>query len=565
MKMKHYLLGLVIFGIYVLSWIIQDNLFLNWDVGHLLSAAQLLLGGGSYVKDFFIPSPPAILHLYLPPILLEKFLNIDIILGFKIYIYLLISISLLISHHFLKKIFLQKDYLLFSCFFSVLAFSFLCLPIFEFGQRDHLLAVFSMPYLLAVAYRINSGKIVYNNYFDFLLYVLIGLWAAMGFVIKPQFLITPLFIESYFLWRKRSLLILIRPEIISMGLLIIFYNIFSIIIYPDYFFSIAPYLLQYYYQIIAEPWMDLLSNPLVTFFYLVIGMYFVINKKNDYQLLNTILLLSLVVFIFTYLSQRTTFYYHFVPAFTVALLLLTNLFSEGIYKKRFDQTSYMLMGLIAWASFVFLVYPIKNILFFICIFLAIGIIVFFLNHKNHGNYKEKIYWSNIVYKKNVLDKLILFMKDKPPHSSILSLSMRLNFNSPLIFYTKGSIAQRFDSMWMSGLIAKQIKYQGKDFAKKYIKNNKHPFFFINLAAEDLKKFKPDFVFVDDTHPNVRFLDTLNELERPYLNFIEYMLVNPDFHQEWQHYQYVTTIQNAPDSIFLFTMKIYQRKLGESHS
>src|SRR5579872_3156058 len=85
-----------ILSVYVVAWGIQEHLPLNWDISQLLHATRLMLAGGTYSKDFFIPNPPMILFLYTPPVALSKFMGVKVMLPFRIYIFMLISISLAI-------------------------------------------------------------------------------------------------------------------------------------------------------------------------------------------------------------------------------------------------------------------------------------------------------------------------------------------------------------------------------------------------------------------------------------------------------------------------------------
>src|ERR1700678_2432741 len=102
LKQERYSL-MVLALIAITAWVIQVKLFLNWDVGHLLHATELLLAGGSYRHDFFIPNPPLILYLYAPPVLAHHIFGLNLILGFRCYIFLLIALSLMLSYPLIQR------------------------------------------------------------------------------------------------------------------------------------------------------------------------------------------------------------------------------------------------------------------------------------------------------------------------------------------------------------------------------------------------------------------------------------------------------------------------------
>src|SRR3990167_3346116 len=104
MTRKNSIFWLGFISIYLLAFLLQTQLLLNWDVSWLMLTTKKLLSGGHYGKDFFEINPPMILYLYIPPVLISKFFLISRIFALRIYIFLLTSISLLLCYPLLKKI-----------------------------------------------------------------------------------------------------------------------------------------------------------------------------------------------------------------------------------------------------------------------------------------------------------------------------------------------------------------------------------------------------------------------------------------------------------------------------
>jgi len=94
----------------------------------------------------------------------------------------------------------------------------------EFGQRDHLLLVFVVPYLLARGGRWER--------------VLMGFWAFFGVGLKPHFLLVvalPALVEA---WRDRTSLF--EPQKLALAGACVAYVIAAFLLYPAYFREMVP-------------------------------------------------------------------------------------------------------------------------------------------------------------------------------------------------------------------------------------------------------------------------------------------------------------------------------------
>lgn len=342
-------------GIYFSAWFFQHNLFMNWDVSYLLNAARMLMAGGTYLEDFFTPNLPIILYLYMPPLLAQQFFHIDLVLGFRLYIFILATVSLGFCAYLSNKIFTDQDSMMKEIVILMLAVVFFIIPFYDFGQREHLLIILSLPYLLLVVYRLSFGALTRQKE------ILIGLLAGLGFAIKPQFFIIPLLIEGYYSLEQKKYLAWLRPEVIAMLIVLLVHMIVAIVFYPDYISIVAPYMLRNYYNSIGSSWHDLLSNNLAIFGYCAVLFYFVQYPVKTYKALCIILLLALLGSLLSYFSQRTTFYYHLLPVFSLSLLLITVLFSQLVLRADKTYSIYgcsIFMGLL---MIVFLLYQAKTL------------------------------------------------------------------------------------------------------------------------------------------------------------------------------------------------------------
>lgn len=359
-------------SIYVAAWIIQDHLFINWDVSYLLHAARLLLAGGRYTDDFFMPNPPLILYLYLPPLIVSKYFHIKLILLVRGYVFFLATLSLMCSAMLIKKILINKDqsYFFLKQFLLIgLVSIFLLLPSYDFGQREHLLIIFTLPYLLLMVCRQQDRAVV--THFAFF----VGLLAGFGFAIKPQFCLVPLLMELVF-YQQKNKFAWRRPELLAMASVMVFYALVLLLFYPDFMRVIVPYVLRNYYPSIGEPWANLLFNNVVLFCCLPLVMHVLLYKKNPHKMFAKVLALALLGSLLIYLAQRTTFYYHLLPAFSLAILLLALLFSVLAQRAQFSWFDYLAATIVGMLGAAFLFYQVK-IIWLALIFSTAGYFCFF--------------------------------------------------------------------------------------------------------------------------------------------------------------------------------------------
>ena len=339
--------------IYALGSFIQSSLWINRDVSWDMIITERFLSGGKYIQDFFEVSPPAIFYLYALPVALAKFMSLSSILIFRLYVFFLASLSMGASYVLLKKIFLDKDRYLVNVLLITVGIIFLILPLEEFGQRDHLLIILTMPYFLTVAYRLQGGQM--NPSYA----IAIGLFAGLGFAIKPFFLITPFLIELYYIFCKRNSFAFIRWETATIFVWLLAYLFFTCLWQKNYIEIIAPLLSSFYYESIKSPLLLMAKYNLACFCYLMILFYFIRLPYHAYRAFCTVMMLALVGFLLAYFLQQTTWFYHIIPAVSMAILLGVLLFSLLLSQTHHSRNEYIALSLFTFLFFTFLIYRVS--------------------------------------------------------------------------------------------------------------------------------------------------------------------------------------------------------------
>ena len=556
---------LVTVGIYMLAWLIQSSILINWDVSWLMYASKKLVAGGTYSNDFFEVNPPLILYLYIPPVQLAKYAAISAAVALRIYVFLLATCSLCLCRTLANKIFLTTDHRIKNIFLILLATVFLILPMHEFGQREHLLMIFAFPYFLLMSRRLQNEPVSTP------LAITIGLFSSLGFAMKPYFLITPFLIELYYMVQKRRISACIRPETLMLSSFLVAYAITIGVAHPDYLHHIIPLVIRIpFYQAYDTAWNMLLLNP-YAIFSLLVALFCISQYEQDsaYQALTRVLLLALIGFLLSYLVQHTTWYYHASPANQTAIVLATFLLALFVRDNNTVDSRRMVLGLLT-ASMIFYVYWGRNLPTFLgfadthfygffgmllvallylaktqpkvttrCMLrymvvtlMAVGILSFpFYNACQTFDYA--------VAKKARLAKLIVFMRLHAWHKPVFYFANSATDTLPAIEDAEAMPATRMeDQGWIPGFLAQQP-------LNNQLLQDKN--FIIDMIADDLNKNKPEYILIDRSK-NSTHAATIH------FDYITYLSENAQFQTAWKNYAYFTTLENKP----FYQFDIYKR-------
>lgn len=500
---------LSIVAIFLFAIFIQNKLLMNCDASWFVyGARKVLLEGGNYLNNYTEINPPLILYLSWPVAALSHYFHSGESFIFRGYVFLLAMISLSVCFVLIQKIFSRHLFNGWLCI-TVTAFCMMILPIRDFGQREHLMIILTMPWFFSMALPLEKGAIHAGAAF------FIGLFAGIGFFIKPYFLISFVFVEIYYAWRRKSLVACIRLDTLAMLLALLSYVAIIFFRHPDYLFVMLPMLSHAYFALFDYQWSEVLLNPGVPFYCLAVVMYFFQNKKYPYQALSTVLFLASTGFFLSYLIHRTPFYYHIYPVFLPAMLVVLLAFSSFFYANPIKIGK----ALSSWflASFVFVL---------------------------SFNYVIDTWHYGIFYADS-FKKLITFMKQKVADKKVYFLTTNGDYVFPMVadagvnYFSKlyGLICM-FDTHKQASL------KQGLSLSNE---DRQNEMFFLNIVISEIKTEKPSFVFVDRRDEKTFF--------RIYhLDFVSYFSRYAAFLDEWQHYHYLTTV----DSPGLYRYAVYQR-------
>ncbi len=546
----------------------QSQILLNWDVSWLLQETARFLQGATYVRDFLEINPPLIFYVYSPVIWLSQYLSINIIFALRIYIFLLATFSLMISSLLAKKIFYSSSASskIVTLFTLTLTSIFLILPVYEFGQRDHLIFMFVLPYILLMALRLPPTSAA----IPLLPACALGLLAGIGFALKPYAFITLMFIESYFIisiFKQKHLSLItrcklyFRPEIIVIGFVFITYLLSIFYFQPQYIEIIFPFIARFYYSGMFFSTEQILFFQPAVFCEAIFVMYFLLaysspNKNTSLSSseknLCTLLCISLLGFFLMYFIPHTLWYYHVIPAYSIAILLSVLLFLQLLKQPFISRDTYVI--LLGVSLIIFILQP---LIFFLCfIFLFCGL---FLQHTralllliiSMALFIFPVYYTYFLYQVALTNKenqqpVITFLQQHAKNQPVYFFSALANAAFPTVEYADARMISHIASLgWVTG-ITNQLKQPITNQRRQQLLAMQA--LFMTALINDIQQQKPLFIFIDDSK------------NKPYLynisfDYLTYFLRDPRFQRAWQPYVYFTTLTSGD----AFQYDVYRRE------
>ncbi len=204
--------------------------YLVHDDAWYLHMASVWLHGGTIYRDVIDTNPPLIVLLTVPPVWIAERLGANAVAVFKAYVALAAFCSLFLSARVLRSVWQpakandQAPRLLLTALVFII-FPFARQP--EFGQREHLMLLLTLPYILAAAGWASGHDL--RPRFAWLA----GIAAGLGFAMKPHYVLAWLATEAALLvvgrrgsWR--------RPAVLSAAVGLILYGLFIIVFVPQY-------------------------------------------------------------------------------------------------------------------------------------------------------------------------------------------------------------------------------------------------------------------------------------------------------------------------------------------
>ena len=211
------------------------------DVAWLLTVARRIDAGAVlYSRDLVEFNPPLAIQLSLVAVRMSRWLHVDTILAWRLLVAALATAALTLSWRLLSDALSDADRDLRASLAVLLSAALLCLPGIMFGQREHLIVLGYVPYLIAAGLRATDVPI--NRVRG----AFVGVALALAVSIKPHYALAILLVELGLRWRNGNWRALVRTESIVGLVTLLIVQAAAAIQFPGFLSFAVPLALTYY-------------------------------------------------------------------------------------------------------------------------------------------------------------------------------------------------------------------------------------------------------------------------------------------------------------------------------
>lgn len=471
---------------------------INHDVGAELDVARRWLAGEKLYVDIIDINTPAVFLLHAIPELLARGFGGSGATWMMICVIVAVVASFLACWRAIELIPSAQHPLTQSFLPPTVLFLLAVLPNDTFGQREHLMVIATLPYLLLSAARAEGARL------SLTLRVGVALAAGIGFTLKPHFLVLPLLVELYIVrctsWHR------IFRDVVPwcVGGVTVAHVLFVLVATPEYVTFLIPVIMQAYTAVGDGDVVDVLMGPLIGPTILALIPLAAASLFLSRSRLTRVVMLYAVGAVIECAAQAKGWKYQSMPALSATLLLASATIAEMI--DRFlpqNPVQQRLPVAVVTATFMILFYY-QQALF------------------NPPFYKQ------IQFEDSVTDILIHIVNTEAPNKRILVLSPGIYPHYPLVNYTGARMTMRFQTMW----VLQGVYANCQEFAPLYndpAQMSEAEKFVFNTVSDDFARQRPDLVIVDK-------VAGIPRCQWRSFDYLEYFMRNPTFQQAFQRYR-----------------------------
>ena len=475
----------------VVWWQLQHGLWS--DVMFYIAANERLLNGGRLYVDIIDMNLPMAFWSSMPPVWVASATGLDAVILTLCWTVSIILLSLVLTWHQLA----HHD-LTYAARLNILCLIFAVLiapagPVF--GQREHIMVALTLPYYVMVAPVLAGRPRSISN----CLVGITALAAAIGFSIKPYFLIPLCAVEAIILFRRKSFRAVLRPETATVFLLLLAYAAAALVLTPEYFTTILP-LARATYDVYVVSIPYAMSKPWILSFCLLapIAASFALGGGRERPLPLIFAIAGFSSFA-AFLVQFKGWPYHLYPAaaFLSISLLIILFVDENDRIRRIGAGSSMRI---------------------ICALIVA--LQFFSVH---------VYWEKYETQRRDIDDMLVGQLDGA--RSVMLLSHDLGIQFPMLRLKGLTWASSFPAAWSLVGFDKEFTRTGDT---SNIKSSRRWAFKYSVTklVDDFIRYQPEGVIVDIREYSGSVLRGTNP------QYLRMLATDPRFDEIWRRYELV---------------------------
>ena len=429
------------------------------DILWLCEALQRILAGGKMSEVAYEVNPPLSMLAYILPVLAKNILHVPLHYAVFFQTLTLTILSTLAVYKIISawKIFQAETV-------NILTFGYLLcitlLSLISFGERDHLLTLGLVPFVLLQA-SLNF-KLPRPGGWSIPVFAL----GAVLILLKPHHGLIPTLLLAHRALSQRRLSVIFDPDFLSLAVAVLFYLGIVFFVFPDYVSTIFPNVVHFYLPLGQ---MDYLVNKLSIVILLSVGLFLLAAYKAmpapESRMILGLTLCALISLI-PYVVQKIGLYYHILPSLAFLSMGLALAFFSLVRRSRYIT----LTALIGAAYF----YP-----------------TFFAIYPTHTHFAN-----------TPLAKIVSTCPARE-HCAFFAFNREMAIMHETAYYTGTIYASRFPSLWFLPVLLKTQKNMDQGEAGPLTPEQFQSSFkyYAGLLADDLEHYKPDHLIIWDWHWN----------------------------------------------------------------
>jgi hypothetical protein len=477
---------------------------LNHDAGALLQFADRMVGGERLYVDLIDINPPMVMWLDMIPASLARATGLSLPAALVGFLLTLFGLTLIVAWRIADELFDPRaQAALRRALPPIALFAALVYPAYSFAQREHLMFVFALPYLLTAAARLTGQPI------DRKLVLAAAAIVGLAIDMKPHFAAIPGLIELYLIlslgWRRA----LRDPTPWVIGAIGSAYVALVLILCPAYLDFIVPLVMRYYATETGQGLGEmLLGDQLPGVLALLAPLSYLAFRRAGAPLARIVCLATIGASASAIL-QHKGWDYHFLAARSLSILLLAVTLAD-----LFDRQT------VAAAT--------PNRPTQLALALTLAASLFFLSGNLSPPFKAQREFAQ-----SPAGKILPIVEREAKNQPVLWLTSSIYPQFPVLDYANSKLAMPFMSLWLLPAIYDDAPIVGNRFVytPPDAMGPAEALVFRSVAS-DMARLKPALILTPKSGGDSGF-------HGHRFDYLEYFGRNPVFAAELAHYRLLT--------------------------